>query len=242
MRPGRDYRDFFDLAGADETRARQTQQDFVSACAADLTRLGAAPDRAVPIADALYKQMSCPKRHYHTPVHVLAMFRHAENAGVKLTDAERLAVWFHDSIFDIAAPPGVNEDASADHLLTTLAAASSYSTAPSGIDARVLHDAATIVRATADHLKASVAPLAETVMDLDLAGLASEPGVFARQSEAVRAEASHLSDSEYRAATVRFFTALLARRRLFRTAPFARLEADARRQIAAEIERLSAAV
>lgn len=226
-----DYIAFFDLQQAGTDRVEQTRHDFVDGCAALLVRLGVAAERAGTIADHLYHHMADPSRHYHTPVHVLAMFAHAADVGVELSDAERLAVWFHDGVYEPAASAGDNESNSADWMSEVLADA--------GADAAVVAEADALIRATANNLAPDAPAAHHTIMDLDLAGMSVDAEAFHRQSLAVRAEATHLEDAEYRERTAAFFARLLERERLYRSPAFADREPIARRRIADEIERLT---
>lgn len=226
-----DYIEFFDLQQAETDRVERTRHDFIGGCAALLVRLGVEPERADTIADHLYHHMADPVRHYHTPVHVLAMFAHAARAGVELSDAEQLAVWFHDGVYEAAADPGDNETNSADWMSELLSDA--------GADESTVQAADVMIRATAKHLDIEAEPDHYTLMDLDLAGMSADQDAFDRQSDAVRAEASHLDDDEYRQRTAAFFSRLLARDRLYRSPAFADRESVARQRIADEIERLT---
>lgn len=228
-----DYIAFFDLQQADTDRVEHTRHDFVGGCAALLVRLGVPSERSDTIADHLYHHMADPVRHYHTPVHVLAMFAHAARAGVALSEAEQLAVWFHDGVYDAAATPGDNETNSADWMTELLSDA--------GADASTLSAADAMIRATAKHLDVEAEPEHYTLMDLDLAGMSVDQDAFDRQSDAVRAESPHLDDDEYRQRTAAFFSRLLARERLYRSPAFADREALARQRIADEVERLTGA-
>jgi predicted metal-dependent HD superfamily phosphohydrolase len=175
--------------------------------------------------------MSATERHYHTPVHVLGMLSCAEEMSLALNDAELLAVWFHDAIYDTTASPGDNERQSADWMTEVLTAA--------GADAAIVHAAAQMIRWTACHLEPEIPPAFQTLLDLDLWGLSASPDIFGRQSTAVRSEMSHLGDEQYSRSTIGFFERLLQRPRLYRTDSFARFEKAARQQVTNEIRRLS---
>ncbi len=231
MRFSHNYAEFFDVHAAQETVVSRTHRDFVTYLAELLMRLGVDEARAADICDDLWRRMTAPSRHYHTPVHVLGMLSCAEEMSLALSDAEQLAVWFHDAIYEVDAAPGDNERQSADWMIEVLSDA--------GADAAIVHAAAQMIRWTACHLEAEVPPAYQTVLDLDLWGLSAAPDIFSRQSTAVRSEMAHLGEEQYSRNTIAFFQRLLERPRLYRTDTFARFEAAARQQVTSEIRRLA---
>ena len=78
--------------------------------------------------------------------------------------------------------------------------------------------AAGAILATADHLAyAGGDPRVLRLLDLDLSPLAERPAVFRRNTAALRAEASALSDAEWADSLRRFGAGFLARVPLFRS-------------------------
>lgn len=232
MRFSQPYAEFFEIHAAEPAVVEQTRRDFLTQLGKLLYRLGIGRDRAHQIAGELWSRMSDRDRHYHTPVHVLSMLSCAERAGVELSVADELAVWFHDAIYQVGGPHGANEDESAAWMEAMLLTA--------GADAAVVHEAAEAIRWTAYHTQEQVPAQFHTLLDLDLWGLAADPSTFTRQSVAVRAEMSHLDDEQYNRATVEFFRRLLQRPQIYRTTTFARFERVARDQVQREINRLAA--
>lgn len=230
MQLHRDYCDFFDIHDVDPPTLQQVRHDVDAHLPPLLRHLGASEDDARRLADALWDPMTQPDRHYHTPVHVLAMFCYAERAGAELSDPEQLAIWFHDAIYDPVAPPGRNENETADWMRRLLLAA--------GLPRPTVDQAADAIRWTARHLDEHVPPEHRLIMDLDLAGLTAEPENFERQSRAVRLEAGHLSEEKYRSGKIYFFEQLLARPHFFRSEAFAPWEQRARQAVKQEIEKL----
>jgi predicted metal-dependent HD superfamily phosphohydrolase len=158
------------------------------------------------------------------------MFEFARRHALGLSVPERLAVWYHDCIYDPTAGPGENEARSAEHMGREL---EGLPLEPSDLEM-----AAGIVLSTAHHTRDDLPPAHDRVMDLDLASFTAPPEVFDRQSAALRLEFTHVSDADYAAAD--FLRGLLDRRRIFRTPQFARHEVQARRQIEQEMHRLQA--
>jgi len=226
-----DYTDFFDIQRAELARVEQTRRDFVESLRELLTRLGARRDPAERIALTLWSDMTAEGRRYHTPVHVLGAFGWTQRVGFDLTDAEELALWFHDAIYDAQAPPGQNEVASAKWMRWIVAKA--------GVPAAFARHAADAIAWTGYHLEEEVPREFQRVMDLDLAGLAAPTDVFRRQSEAVQAEMAHLSTEQFQRGTIDFFRKLLARKHLYRSRTLASLEPIARQNLEQEIERLT---
>ncbi|MHC4996759.1 MAG: HD domain-containing protein [Planctomycetota bacterium] len=230
----RDYTLFFDIKDTHPIDAQLIYRDFTHHLIELLVRLGADPDRAYAIADDLWNRMAEDGRHYHSPIHILAMFDHARHAGLPVDDTLAVAIWFHDAIIHTESELAHrNEDDTADWVVQTLI--------PAGLDADLVNAAADAIRSTAHHLSNDVPEEHLPLMDLDLAGLASDPLSFARQSEGVRREAPHVSDDDYNQGKVQFFLSLLDRPTIFRTSHFAPFEEVARQQVRREIQRLGGA-
>jgi predicted metal-dependent HD superfamily phosphohydrolase len=226
----RDYTHFFDLQEADVQARQAVQREFLDLLSGDLQRMGLLLELAQSVAHQLWNKMSAPARRYHSAIHVLGMLGYAQKMGLHLSDAERLATWFHDSVYDASAPNARNESESARFLTDSLGGGP--------VASQVVNQAAEAIRWTAHHTRNDVPPEHHQIMDLDLAGFLAPPDVFARQSAALRREYAHLSDAQYAAGTIEFLRGLLARRTIYYTPPFAARENDARHQIQAEIQRL----
>jgi predicted metal-dependent HD superfamily phosphohydrolase len=234
MRFKRNYADFFDMHFAEPTTVKHVRADLDEHLGRLLSGLGVAAESVAYIVERWWWKMTEPIRHYHTPVHVMGMFCHADKVGFALTPIQELAVWFHDSVYDPVATRGTNEEKSAAWMSRLLAEAT--------VPRQPADDAASLIRWTAHHADVNVPKACYVIMDLDLAGLATDPDNFARQSEAVRKEGEHQSDNDYAKNTIGFFERLLARKHLYRTPEFTPLEQVARQQLSREIERLSLSV
>lgn len=231
--PGRidpEYATFFDLAQAGPERARQSERDFRREATALLVRLGAEPGAAAAAATRLWERMAAPGRSYHSPIHVLGILAIADQVRAPLTDADRLALWFHDAILDPQLVEGENERASAAWLLQI--------GAELRLDPRVCALAADSINWTAHHHAPEVPEEHRMMLDLDLANLGAPPEVFDRQSEAVVAELQHLAPQARLRASLDFFTALSRRDAVYRTPSFGTREAAARANLERAIERL----
>lgn len=231
MAVNQDYTEFFDIQRAEAALVERTRRDFVESMAGLLNRIGARQGPANRISGLVWSLMTESDRHYHTPVHVLGMLGWAQHMGLELTEAEQLAVWFHDSIFDARAPRDQNEAASALWMR--------WAVVNAGVSNGFAKHVAEAIRWTGRHLEEEVPPEYRRVMDLDLAGMAAAPATFRRQSEAVQAEMAHLSPEQFQRGTIDFFKHLLARKHLYRSESMAPLEPTARQNLQQEIERLT---
>ena len=155
--------------------------------------LSALPSRVDPVAARevgaeLLARWAEPHRRYHTTGHLAATLstvdRHADLADDP--DAVRLAVWFHDAVYDPRAAD--NEERSA-----ILAEAALRRL---GVDAT---EVARLVRLTASHEVSAGDRNGALLADADLAILASSPDGYDRYARAIRWEYAHVPDERYRA-------------------------------------------
>lgn len=151
-----------------------------------------------------------PFRAYHDLSHPTEMFADAERLGVRLTDAQAVAVAFHDVVNAAGLPPGTNEIASAGVLRAYAAHL--------GLDAGTAAEAAAIVEAT-DHSGRQAPETADIVLDLDLARLALDWPGFVGMSKAVHVEWRHLVPDyrDFMRGRAAFFAGMAKRPRIFRT-------------------------
>jgi predicted metal-dependent HD superfamily phosphohydrolase len=164
-----------------------------------------------------------PHRRYHTLGHVDDCLERFDGVHALPPDpgAVELALWFHDVIFDADARD--NERRSAQYYLDRAA----------GTSPRFRRHVCSMILAS-NH--ASVLCNADLgyVLDIDLAGFGHPWPKFRRTTDTVRAEYTHLSDAQFAVGMAGFFTVLLSRPTIFRTASFRdRCEARARANIAA---------
>jgi predicted metal-dependent HD superfamily phosphohydrolase len=193
------------------------------------------PSQVDDTLDRLLARYREPHRHYHTVAHLAAALSSAEDLLAKVdgTDpaAVRLALFFHDAIYDPRAGAGANEAASAAlaaDMLTALAVG------PSCVDAAV-H----AITATAGHHLPEGGPATTAVVvDADLAILAAEPARYEAYATGVRAEYAHVDDEGWRTGRTAVLTSFLDRRAIFATAPMQAEEARARANLTAELARL----
>lgn len=174
-----------------------------------------------------------PHRHYHTLQHLRECLAYAEASAslARRPEEVALALWFHDAVYDPRRHD--NEARSADWAHDSVLAA--------GCDPEVAGRVRTLVLATATHEAAGEDPDTLVLLDIDLAILGAPPGRFAEYERQVRAEYAHVPEPEFRAGRARLLAGLLARPRLYATAPFHdALEARARANLAASLAALRA--
>ena len=176
-----------------------------------LEKFGVAPLDVYPAFDALVAAYSAPERHYHNLEHLAEMFRVADRLSSHADDpaAVRLAIWFHDAVYDPRAAD--NEARSADLAATLLG--------PVGVPRSELERVARLVHATA-HLAADRPPgdrETAILLDADLAILGAAPERYARYAGAIRQEYAWVPEPEYRAGRARVLDRFLARPRIFWT-------------------------
>jgi predicted metal-dependent HD superfamily phosphohydrolase len=218
-------------------RMRQTRAvvDLLDRWRATARDAGARPDPDVIRAgEALLARWREPQRHYHTPTHLTAVLdvvdQHADLAG--RADVVRLAVWFHDAIYDPRAAGDANERDSAalaGSVLTGL-----------GVPAATVAEVRRLVLLTAGHAVAPDDRDGALLCDADLAVLAAPPPAYQRYATAIRREYAHVPEPAFRAGRAAVLTGLLALPALFRLPPLAsRWEEPARDNVRRELAALT---
>lgn len=158
-----------------------------------------------------------PHRAYHGQSHVDAMLHglHELAGSIERPAAVELAIWYHDAIYDPAAPD--NEARSAALLRAEMAGLA---------DAALIATADLMVRLTAGHLLTPEVPDdarqdCASFLDLDMAVLGAAPDLYDAYEHGIAAEYRPLHGAgAYRSGRAAFLQALLARPRLFHTDRF----------------------
>jgi predicted metal-dependent HD superfamily phosphohydrolase len=174
-----------------------------------------------------------PQRHYHTLQHLRECLAHWEAASALARRPEEieLALWFHDAVYDPRRSD--NEARSAEWAQASVAAA--------GCTPEVARRIADLVLATASHLADVDDPDAQLLLDIDLAILGATAPRFAEYERQIRKEYAHVPEADFRTGRAQLLAGLLARPRLYATAPFHEaLEARARENIGLSLARLQA--
>ncbi|MGC3953746.1 MAG: DUF4031 domain-containing protein [Propionicimonas sp.] len=147
-------------------------------------------------------------RVYHDVRHLAQALAAAQLvSGGEPGRAVRLALWFHDAVYDLR--PGLDEEASAQLATSRLAGL---------LPADEVAEVARLVRLTAEHTVAPDDPAGAVVVDADLSVLGLPAGRYHVYVRDVRQEYRALSDAEFREGRTRVLRRLLALEPLFHTA------------------------
>lgn len=172
-----------------------------------------------------------PGRAYHTLTHIGAMLAVANEFAGTATDplALRLAIWFHDAIYD--AQRTDNEAESARYARGVLETAALPPSTLAAVERLIL--------ATKTHEAAPDDPDAALLLDADLAVLGAAPADYDRYAQAIRKEYAWVPDDRYREGRHKVLNSFLERPRLYHTpALYERLEQAARANLTRESEAL----
>ncbi|MGN6210166.1 HD domain-containing protein [Asticcacaulis sp.] len=198
------------------------------AFAAEWRDLAQALNLSAVLSDILLAELQAgygqPGRHYHTEKHIVAMLNGAGGLDFNDPDMARLAIVFHDVIYDPTRSD--NEQRSAALLKDRLADL----VAPDH-----LNRAADIITATAAH-QPSGDHDTDLVLDLDMAILGQPWPVYLSYAQGVMAEyLPHIGDAAWRQGRVSLFIdPTLARGDIFITERFKPLDIQARENLRRE--------
>lgn len=203
-----------------------------------LSRPSAIPGPAFAELLAAYRDS---RRHYHDVGHIEAMLAGLRDCRSLLHDVEavELAIWFHDAVYDAAAPD--NEERSADLARQVLAGR---------LEQGRLEQVAALILATRKHELASSGETQEPAdrersdmayfLDLDLQILGTEATRFDAYETAVRREYAHVPEAAWRIGRATVLRRFMARPRLYFSDLFAeKLEERARANLARSLAKLT---
>jgi len=179
--------------------------------------------------EEIIKRYTEPHRKYHTLHHLAQMLHLASDRGIKLSDEQQLAIWFHDVIYDVPAPKDIsNEKLSSEFARDFLERDrnASYFNWP-----RVDLICAIIEDTEYPHMP--TIPESAVVIDLDLSGLGLN---YWRNKELIRDEFSCYSDEEFNKGRLGWLKSMQKREKVFVSGLFDDLEDGARSNIEAEIK------
>lgn len=170
-------------------------------------------------------------RHYHTLAHVEAMLsqstHHLDGVAPDEVLAFKLAVWFHDLIYDVT-PNAQNEHRSAvlagDWLQKLV------------VDPRIIERVQALIELTASHPPQPDDFLAQLLLDLDLGVLGAKPATYDAYAQAIRQEYSMYPDELYQMGRMQVLQTFLQRPQLFPL--LVSLEAPARDNLNRELASL----
>lgn len=191
------------------------------------------PEQARRVFADLVSRYTANGRYYHNLGHVKELLDTVNELKPLATDLTtiRLAVWFHDVIYDPRAKD--NEVKSAEYSRKTLQAL--------GLSPEVVDKVSDLILATITHQAPDGDINTQILLDADLAPLGANEAVFSQQSIALRKEFAWLSEGEFQANRARLLTGFLERERIYQTDQlFASLESQARRNITKALATLPA--
>lgn len=196
---------------------------------ADMAPIGADAALAAAAFEDIVVRHSEPHRRYHGLSHLVALFD-LLGTVVAAGSAARLAVWWHDAIYDPKASD--NEEQSA-HLarcvLLGLRASES-----------LVDQTTDLILKTKRHWDSGGAGVeGDAFLDADIAILGAPPHIYDAYASDVREEYLWAPDDLYKQGRSAFLRSAIARERLFRTDAFeAGYAAQARENMARELARL----
>lgn len=187
---------------------------------------------ATDLVDPLLDRWSEPHRRYHTADHLRHVLDQIAALAEPYHDQQLvgLAAWYHDAVYRVPADEVGNEETSARLAEHDLA---------EHLTAEKACEVGRLVRLTAGHHVAADDADGALLCDADLAILAADWEQYFAYTAAIRDEYRHVPDEQFRQGRRVILTALLEQGPLFRTPRGVELEAAARRNLLAEIDRLS---
>ena len=163
-----------------------------------------------------------PHRQYHGIHHIAAILAAAKD--LDLSDAQLLAIWFHDAIYDPRSTTNEQDSAQlAQQLLTG-----------DGVDAATIALVQRIVLDTIHHRPSCSE--SELVMDLDLSSLALPRRHYEANTVRIRAEYAHVPDEQFAVGRKQFVEGILIRPRIYTTAWGAQHEQPARTNLERDLQ------
>jgi len=174
------------------------------------------------IAKNIYLRYTAIGREYHNAYHPWWMFTYSWENSITLSESQKLAILYHDVVYDIAAPKGQNELDSASLLRRD------FNNIPDS--EKLVEPAALMVEDTRLHFEAN--PIFSTkesllVLDLDIINMSLPYVEFIEWNDAVEAEYSHLNPMD-RLEFLRFF---ISKKDIIKTSTLKHKEYDIRRNL-----------
>jgi predicted metal-dependent HD superfamily phosphohydrolase len=189
------------------------------------------PEQARRVFADLVSCYTASGRYYHNLGHVKELLDTVDELEPLATDftAIRLAVWFHDVVYDPQAKD--NEVKSAEYARKALHTL--------GLSTEIIDKVSDLILATITHQAPDGDINAQILLDADLAPLAADEAAFKKQSIALRKEFAWLSEEEFQANRARLLGSFLERDRIYQTDElYSSLESQARRNLKKSLSRI----
>lgn len=187
--------------------------------------LGLSNEKSQEVYNFLLSKYSGKDRHYHSVRHIVSMLDGFELLKDKFSNpvAARLAIVFHDVIYDASKKD--NEEQSANAMKKMLAGL---------VDQAILEKAAFTINATKEH-KATPSNDTNLVIDIDMAILGQPWAVYERYASGVMQEYIPVyGEDAYRAGRPQFLDVTAGQESIFITDEFRHLDTQARKNMAQE--------
>lgn len=149
-----------------------------------------------------------PDRHYHNLHHVVDCLTILALYTTPLEDdlAIRIALWFHDMIYDVRRKDNeIKSSKAARQMLTG-----------TGLDARFIGTVCRLIEVT-DHKQPVKTEAEKIIADVDMTILGSEPEQYKRYSKQIRQEYSVFTDQEFKRGRTAFLDHFLTKDRIYHT-------------------------
>lgn len=209
-----------------------TEEELEAAWRELARRAGVTDGSVEAIFQDLCRRYSEPGRAYHNLGHIAAMLNTVSDFGSTVHDdaALRLAIWFHDAVYDSRRVD--NEEQSAVYAADLLSRA--------GASLPLLPAVERLILATKTHQAPPDDTDCQLLLDADLAVLGSSAADYDRYAQAIREEYAWVPEDDYCAGRRRVLEGFLERERLYYTARlFEQREQAARANLRREIEWLT---
>ncbi len=197
----------------------------------DLTGKYQAQQEASRTYEELIALYAAPNRAYHNLSHIDWLLEEARGfrASLQHYDAVRMAIWFHDAIYETSRSD--NEERSADLAERSLTAL--------GAEAEIAALVRAMIVATKTHTADKLPEDGSLFLDLDLSILGSDEAVYEKYARAIRKEYAWVPALIYKRKRRKVLESFLDRKRIFFTdAIFEARESQARRNIQQELSKL----
>lgn len=200
--------------------------------ARDMAALGVAVDDAAPIFQEIHGHYASSLRHYHGLSHLRALLGLLQTYSPQEPGSPvRLAVWWHDVIYDPLSMKNEAESARlAQSHLTQL-----------GVEAKVIERVCALIEATKNHFSAPSFESDDVFLDVDIAILGAPHDVYVDYTKQIRAEYEMVPEPLFAAGRKQFLQTATQWPRIFKTDVYEEaFGAQARANLARELGSYSA--
>jgi predicted metal-dependent HD superfamily phosphohydrolase len=181
------------------------------------------------VFETLIRYYAEPHRAYHTLQHIAECFLQLAHAHREPSPAVRLALWFHDAIYDPRRAG--NEEESAAYARRVLLAAGAGNETAASVENMIM---------ATRHEALPATPEEALVVDIDLSILGAKQERFLQYEDQIREEYGWVEEGAFRKARVATLKSFLDRPFIYTTPRLrADLEPRARANLALSIDRLA---